>query len=353
MTITFVPLAESHFPLLLKWLETPHVKAWWDQDVKWTPELIREKYGNYVKGYKSLKLQDQAIDKPVNAFIVAVDDALIGYIQTYNPHDFPTEPVYDPGLPTSCAGLDWYIGELEFTGKGIGTTALLQFMEEYVFPTYELVIVDPETANTAAIRVYGKAGFKIKKLVKNGAITLMLKEQSRGKIHQSPEITIQQLTQSDIPIIVAKFAEHHWPKPSSTFEKYLQEQDTSERLIWVAYVKDQFAGYITLKWQSNYQPFCQSKIPEIMDLNVLPPFRNVGVGSKLLETAETTASTQSNVVGIGVGLYDGYGEAQKLYIKRGYVPDGRGITYNYEPIIPGSHVRLDDDLVLWLTKKLI
>lgn len=180
MAITFEPLTESHFPLLLKWLETPHVKAWWDQDVKWTPELIREKYGNYVKGNKSLKLPDQAIDKPVNAFIMAVDDTPIGYIQTYNPHDFPAEPGYDSDLPASCAGLDWYIGELEFTSKGIGTAALLQFMEEYVFPTYELVIVDPETANTAAIRVYEKAGFKIKKLVKKGAVTMMLKEQSSG-----------------------------------------------------------------------------------------------------------------------------------------------------------------------------
>lgn len=52
MKITFTPLAESNFPLLQKWLETPHVKAWWDQDVKWTPELIQEKYRDYVEGYK-------------------------------------------------------------------------------------------------------------------------------------------------------------------------------------------------------------------------------------------------------------------------------------------------------------
>lgn len=167
-----------------------------------------------------------------------------------------------------------------------------------------------------------------------------------------PEATIRTLSQSDIPLIVAKFAEHNWLKPSSTFEKYLQEQDLGKRLIWVAHVEDQFAGYITLKWQSNYQPFCQSKIPEIMDLNVLPPFRNLGVGSQLLEVAETTANTQSTIVGIGVGLYDGYGAAQRLYVKRGYVPDGRGITYNYQPIVPGSHVPLDDDLVLWFTKKI-
>lgn len=52
MTITFEPLAESYFSLLLKWLEAPHVKAWWDWDVTWTPELIPEKFGSYVKGYQ-------------------------------------------------------------------------------------------------------------------------------------------------------------------------------------------------------------------------------------------------------------------------------------------------------------
>lgn len=33
MAITFETLHESHFTLLLKWLETPHVKKWWDEDV--------------------------------------------------------------------------------------------------------------------------------------------------------------------------------------------------------------------------------------------------------------------------------------------------------------------------------
>ncbi len=44
--ITFKALKEEYFSLLLKWLETPHVKLWW---VNWTLGLIKEKYDNYVK----------------------------------------------------------------------------------------------------------------------------------------------------------------------------------------------------------------------------------------------------------------------------------------------------------------
>lgn len=64
MIIIFKPLQENHFPLLLNWLETSHVKAWWDQDVKWTPELIKERFGSYVHGFKRLKLKDRGIEKP-------------------------------------------------------------------------------------------------------------------------------------------------------------------------------------------------------------------------------------------------------------------------------------------------
>lgn len=46
-----------------------------------------------------------------------------------------------------------------------------------------------------------------------------------------------------------------------------------------------------MKWQSEYAPFREKQIPEIMDLNVLPPFRNQGIGSALLETAERDSPT--------------------------------------------------------------
>ncbi len=46
--ISFRSLSEQDFSLLLKWLETPHVKTWWDSDVVWTIDKITRKYGSYV-----------------------------------------------------------------------------------------------------------------------------------------------------------------------------------------------------------------------------------------------------------------------------------------------------------------
>lgn len=43
---------------------------------------------------------------------------------------------------------------------------------------------------------------------------------------------------------------------------------------------------------------------------------------------------------------------QRLYVKRGYIPDGKGVTYNDVEIIPGQSYPVDDKMILWLTKYL-
>jgi GNAT superfamily N-acetyltransferase len=160
------------------------------------------------------------------------------------------------------------------------------------------------------------------------------------------------LMSQDIPLIVSAFAELGWNKPASLYQKYLDEQEKSERCVWVAFREATFLGYVTLKWHSEYLAFKTRSVPEISDLNVLPQFRKQGVASMLLELAEAKAQEKSAIVGIGVGLSADYGNAQQLYVKRGYIPDGQGITYNYEFVPFGGTVILDDDLVLWFTKNL-
>jgi aminoglycoside 6'-N-acetyltransferase len=175
--IHFEPLQEKHFPLLLKWLETPHVKAWWDQDVHWTMDLIHEKYGKYVKGFKRLKLDDQVIEKPIHAFIMCIDGQEVGYIQSYNAYDFPREQGYEiKDMPESLASIDVFMGEKEWVGKGQGPRLMGAFIKEFVFPYFNTVFVDPETANTHAIRAYEKAGFKKIKTTNQGTITWMVRE---------------------------------------------------------------------------------------------------------------------------------------------------------------------------------
>lgn len=177
MNITFNPLNEYHFPLLLKWLESSHVKAWWNREVTWTEELIRKKSESYVKDFKVLQLKDgTTITKPIRAFVIVCDEVPVGYIQYYNKHDFPSHHGYDSSsLPESCAGLDVYIGEAEYLGKGVGPQALKQLIDQEIASRFNYVFVDPEINNEAAIKTYGKVGFKpIRSFAKEGVMWMIM-----------------------------------------------------------------------------------------------------------------------------------------------------------------------------------
>lgn len=108
----------------------------------------------------------------------------------------------------------------------------------------------------------------------------------------------------------------HGETPPSLFEEYLKEQELGDRLVWVAHFKGEFVVYVTLKWQSQYSSFKAQNTPEIIDLNVLPAYRKMGIGSLLLDNAEKEALTKSQIIGIGVCLYaganSGNGPAQRL-----------------------------------------
>ena len=163
---------------------------------------------------------------------------------------------------------------------------------------------------------------------------------------------IRLLEGRDIPKIVRAFTELGWNKPQSQYEQYLSEQQLDMRNVYVAFVGEQFAGYLTICWVSTYVPFQEEGIPEIVDFNVLPTFRRQGIGRQLMDRAESEIARATSVAGIGVGMTPDYGAAQRMYVLRGYVPDGRGLHYRGQPIRYGEEVTVDDSLGLYFTKQL-
>jgi GNAT superfamily N-acetyltransferase len=136
------------------------------------------------------------------------------------------------------------------------------------------------------------------------------------------------------------------------FEKCYEENITGKRITILAYYDGKLAGCCHLKYKSEYPFFLDNNIPEINDLNVFPEFRNQGIAGSIIDELERAVSQTHDTIGIGVGLFKDYGTAQRLYCKKGYIPDGNGIQYNYEQVQPGTHVFVDDDLNLYYTKKL-
>jgi ADP-ribose pyrophosphatase YjhB (NUDIX family) len=154
MIITFDPLNESHFPFMLRWLEAPHVKKWWDRDIVYTLDLVQEKFRSHIRGVKPVK----GVDKPILSHIICVDQCPVGYIQLYNAHDFPRSiPLV--GLPKNLGGLDVLIGEEAYLGQNIGAQAISKFLGAYG-NSYTHIFVDPDLKNAAAIKAYEKVGFE-------------------------------------------------------------------------------------------------------------------------------------------------------------------------------------------------
>jgi GNAT superfamily N-acetyltransferase len=163
---------------------------------------------------------------------------------------------------------------------------------------------------------------------------------------------IRTLQQRDVQHIATAFQTIGWNKPTMLYQQYFCEQESGQRTVLIAFKDDAFAGYLTVNWQSNYVPFRAENIPEIQDFNVLPQFRRRGIGTHLMEQAEQRIARRSPTAGIGVGMYADYGAAQRLYVMRGYVPDGRGLVSMGHTVTSGSQITVDDELILYFTKHL-
>ena len=165
-------------------------------------------------------------------------------------------------------------------------------------------------------------------------------------------LTIRALQAQDPERISAAFTEQRWDKPLFQFLTYLSLQKEGVLDVLVAEWAGAFAGYLLINWSTSYVPFREAGIPMINDLNVLQKFQRRGIASRLMDAAEARVREQTDRIGIGVGMTVDYGPAQQLYIKRGYVPDGRGLMMDGKDVEYGATLIADDRLTLHMVKQL-
>lgn len=175
----------------------------------------------------------------------------------------------------------------------------------------------------------------------------------RGDDEGSPlNIVVRQANHEDAGWMQESFDKHAWGKPEGYFANCCRLQDEGRLVLLVATVDGNYAGHCKIIWEPTYPYFKENKIPETQDLNVLAQYRRNGIATKLVEETERLIGERSEWAGIGFGLYRDYGAAQRMYVLRGYVPDGQGIVYEDVPVTPGESYCVDDGLVLGLVKRL-
>lgn len=166
------------------------------------------------------------------------------------------------------------------------------------------------------------------------------------------DIVIRDMRDSDAQRITDAEIAQGWGA-EGRLEKYemrLQHQQDGLCRALVAEYKGDVAGYIHVYPESQAGPFAGKGIPELVDFGVLEKYRRRGIGNALMDAAEAIASGMSDTVCLGVGLHAGYGSAQRMYIRRGYMPDGTGVWWRDQVCPPYSDCCNDDDLVLYFSK---
>jgi ribosomal protein S18 acetylase RimI-like enzyme len=148
------------------------------------------------------------------------------------------------------------------------------------------------------------------------------------------------------------FTQMGWSKPEGYFADCCRQQEEGQIVLLIAEGNGDYLGHVKVVWDSEVPYFRENGIPEIQDLIVVPTHRRQGIATRLVDEAETIIRGRSGVAGICFGLYVDYGAAQRMYVLRGYVPDGKGIGYKDSYVEPGQTVVVDDDLVLCLAKRL-
>ncbi len=163
-------------------------------------------------------------------------------------------------------------------------------------------------------------------------------------------IVIRDLRQSDAKILTEEEIAQGWDTTIDKFEMRLTHQAEGKAVALIAEWNGSVAGYVNVYPDAKSGAFANRGYAEIVDFAVLEKYRRQGIGGKLMDIAEQIAFSYADVIYLGVGLHSGYGSAQRMYVKRGYVPDGSGVWYQNKICAPYADCRNDDTLVLYLSK---
>ena len=170
--------------------------------------------------------------------------------------------------------------------------------------------------------------------------------------HESEHLIIRNMIPEDAEVFTKEEIEQGWNQTEEKYRMRLAHQNENQCIALTAVFDGCQAGYISIYFKASHGPFAGSGCPEIVDFGVLEKYRCRGIGTALMDTAEKIASAYGDIVCLGVGLHGGYGSAQRMYAKRGYIPDGSGVWYDDHPCMPYARYAVDDSLILHLYKAL-
>ena len=171
--------------------------------------------------------------------------------------------------------------------------------------------------------------------------------------YEDGELVIRDMETADAQVFFDEYTAQGWHPEVDYYLMRIREHTEGKCVALTAVYQGHPAGAVYVYLNAKEGPFKDKHWPYIVDFGVLQKYQSKGIGSRLMDVAEQIASQHADTVCLGVGLCREYGSAQRMYAKRGYIPDGSGVWYQDKPCVQYETVcTVDDDLVLYLAKRL-
>ena len=236
----------------------------------------------------------------------------------------------------------------EYRGQGIGRTLMALYLKaKQQKSSLDRAVL---TCLNESIEMYEKMGFRLGERA-NSQLGGRSYVEMVHYFGANDHCWIRSLCAKDIPLIVQAERTQGWQASADKYEKRLLDQHEGRAVALVALWEGQPVGYINVYPCSVWGPASWRGYPEIVDFGVLEKYRCRGIGSRLMDEAERIAFERADFVFLGVGLHQGYGSAQRMYVRRGYLPDGKGVYYHDDILAPYTSCCNDDHLVLYMGKR--
>jgi GNAT superfamily N-acetyltransferase len=180
---------------------------------------------------------------------------------------------------------------------------------------------------------------------------------SLGGYNQVRMAVVKVVTETDVPMLVARFPEQGAAPVSRHVARFeLQKQNLITYLA--AWEGDEPAGYVFLRWSGSPDLTEQAKrlgCVELADLWVAEHMRGRGIGRQLLEAAESVAAARGHLrLGLEVTMRHPFNaRARQLYERSGFRDAGFApfvSGYTYWDASGVSH--RDEDVYVYLVKEL-
>ncbi len=147
--IGFRPMVSADMGMMADWLARPHWSEWWGDPVEELAQLQGMLDGNDT----------------TEPYTFSLDGADAGYIQVWFVTDARVEPwktiaPWVMELPDDAVGVDLSLADPASLSLGIGTAVVAAFVTDLRHRGFTEIVIDPDPANTRAVRAYTKAGFR-------------------------------------------------------------------------------------------------------------------------------------------------------------------------------------------------